>query len=302
VRVLAGLVMSTQETQANGNDPEVKIFTPPVNRVRASGPILILAILFVVASFLTWYFTWFGRGLSDSEIAKYLVDYQHPRHVQHALLQIQQRIERGDPTAKQWYPQIVALAGNSETEFRSTAAWLMGTDNTSEEFHNGLKKLLADPEPIVKRNAALALVRFGDASGRDEIGDILFHYTVKAPYAGVVVSILAEGAQVSRGGIVARIQQDNHEVVTVRSPLNGTVTTVFGIDGRNISHRDPLLMLNSDEQSVWEALRGLAIVGVPEQLWLVERYNKTGEPFSDRIKQQAALTANAIKSRSGSVR
>jgi len=29
---------------------EIKIVTPPVNRVRASGPILILAILFVVAS------------------------------------------------------------------------------------------------------------------------------------------------------------------------------------------------------------------------------------------------------------
>jgi hypothetical protein len=280
----------------NGNNPEITIASPP-NRIRASGPILILAILFVVASFLTWYLTWFGRGLSDSEITKYLSDYSHPRHVQHALLQVQERIERGDKAASLWYPQIVALAGNPETQFRLTSAWVMGSDNSSENFHNALKTLLTDSEPIVRRNAALALVRFGDASGRDEIGDILFHYTVKAPYAGVVVSILAEGTQVSRGGIVARIQQDNHEVITVRSPFNGTVITVLGRAGRNISHGDPLLMLNSDEQSVWEALRGLAIVGVPEQLWLVERYNKTEEPFSDRIKQQAAVTEAAIKSR-----
>ena len=154
--------MATQETQENGNNPAIKIVTPPVNRVRASGPILILAILFVVASFLTWYFTWFGRSLSDAEITKFLVDEKHPRHVQHALLQIQQRIERGDKSAQQWYPQIVALSASPETEFRLTVAWLMGADNTSEEFHNTLKKLLEDPEPIVRRNAARALVRFND--------------------------------------------------------------------------------------------------------------------------------------------
>ena len=142
----------------NGSNPEMTIAMPAAKRVHASGPILILAILFVVASFLTWYFTWFGRGLSDSEISKFLVDEKHPRHVQHALLQIEQRIERGDKNAKQWYPQIVTLAGSSETEFRLTVAWLMGADNTSQEFHNSLKKLLGDPEPIVRRNAALALV------------------------------------------------------------------------------------------------------------------------------------------------
>ena len=102
--------MSAEQTPDNGNNPAVKIAPPPAKRVRASGPILILAILFVVASFLTWYFTWFGRNLTDADISKYLVDEKHPRHVQHALLQIQERIERGDLSAKQWYPQIVAFA------------------------------------------------------------------------------------------------------------------------------------------------------------------------------------------------
>src|SRR5438034_5882855 len=109
----------------NGNNPDIKIVTTPPNRVRVSGPILILAILFVVGSFLAWYFTWFGRGLSDADISQYLIDEKHPRHVQHALLQVQQRIERGDQTAKQYYPQILNLSGNPETEFRLTVAWLM---------------------------------------------------------------------------------------------------------------------------------------------------------------------------------
>jgi hypothetical protein len=297
VRVLAGLVMSTQETQANGNNPEVKIVTPPVNRVRASGPILILAILFVVASFLTWYFTWFGRGLSDSEIAKFLVDEKHPRHVQHALLQIQQRIERGDKNAKQWYPQIVSLAGSPETEFRLTVAWLMGADNTSGEFHNTLSKLLADPEPIVRRNAALALVRFSDPSGRSELLSTLEPFSVKSPADGVLVSNLSSGAQVSRGTLLARIQQSNNEVIEMRSPLLGKIDHILVANGSSVSKGDAVLTIRSDEQSVWEALRGLSLVGQEEDLLLIERYSSGAEPANDRIKQQAALTANALKSR-----
>ena len=289
--------MATQQEQENGNHPELQIEVPRVKRFRASGPILILAILFVVASFLTWYFTWFGRDLNDSEITKFLVDEKHPRHVQHALLQIQQRIERGDKSAKQWYPQIVALASNAETEIRLTVAWLMGADNTSEEFHNALRKLLTDPEPIVRRNAALALVRFGDSSGRTEIVSILQPYVIKAPTSGILVSSLSSGAQVSRGALLARIQESNNEMATVRSPLNGTVDQILAINGHKISAGDPLLTLKSDEQSIWEALRALSIVGKEEHLWLVVRYASGGEPVSDRIKQQATLTANAIKSR-----
>jgi len=289
--------MSIQQTQENGNNPEIKIVTAPVNRVRASGPILILAVLFVVASFLTWYFTWFGRSLSDSEITKFLVDEKHPRHVQHALLQIQQRIERGDKSAKQWYPQIVALAASPETEFRLTVAWLMGADNTSEEFHNTLKKLLEDAEPIVRRNAALALVRFNDSSGRQELMAMLQPFTVNAPATGVLLSSLSTGAQIGRGALLGRIQQPNGEVVEMRSPLLGKIDRTLVANGSSVSKGAAELTIKSDEQSIWEALRGLSVIGEQDDLPLIERYASGAEPVSDRIKQQAALTANAIKSR-----
>src|SRR5215216_4615785 len=147
----------------NGNHPEIRI-AEVRRRVPASGPILFLAILFVAATCLAWYFSWFGRELSDADISTYLADEKNPRHVQHALLQIQQRMERGDTSARNWYPQLVTLSGNPETEFRLTVAWLMGFDNKSPEFHEALKKLLQDQEPLVRRNAALALVRFNDPS------------------------------------------------------------------------------------------------------------------------------------------
>jgi hypothetical protein len=281
----------------NGNNPEVKIATPPVKRIRASGPILILAILFIVASFLTWYLTWFGRGLSDAEITTYLSDYSHPRHVQHALLQVEERIERRDPAAAQWYPQIVALADSSEIEFRLTTAWVMGADNRSEEFHNALRKLLTDSQPIVRRNAALALVRFNDGSSRAELLAILSPFTVSAPVNGILESSLLKAANVSRGTLLARIREPNNEVAAMRSPLSGSIDNIMVAAGSTVTAGEPVLTLKSDEQSIWETLRALAVVGTAEDLQLVENYASGAATSSDRLRQQAALTANAIKSR-----
>lgn len=280
----------------NGNNPEVIVAVPAVNRLRASGPILILAILFVLGSFLAWYFTWFGRGLSDADISQYLLDEKHPRRVQHALLQIQQRIEKGDQNAKQWYPQILGLSGNPETEFRLTVAWLMGFDNKSEEFHQALLTLVKDPQPIVRRNAALALVRFNDPTGRPELLATLSPYELKATTEGTVASTLKEGSQLARGTLLGRISQDN-KTVEVRSPLPGKVERLVAPGGSRVISGAVLLTINSDEGSVWEALRGLALVGNVSDLPAVERYAQGAQPVSERIRAQAALTAKSIKSR-----
>src|ERR1051325_5705950 len=196
-----------------------------------SRPILIHAVLFVAATLLAWYFSWFGRGLSDADISKYLADEKSSRHVQHALLQIQQRMERGDASAKNWYPQLIVLSGSPETEFRLTVAWLMGFDNTSPEFHNALLKLVHDREPIVRRNAALALVRFNDSSGHDELVSVLKPYIVKAPADGVVASSMHEGTNVTRLTPLARIQQSDGNLAGLRSPLPGRVNQIFKPNG-----------------------------------------------------------------------
>lgn len=279
----------------NGNHPEIRV-SEVRRRTPGSGPILLLAGLFVVATFLAWYFSWFGRELSHDDISKYLVDEKNPRHVQHALLQIQQRIERGDSTAKNWYPQLITLSGSPETEFRLTVAWLMGFDNQSQEFHNALLKLLRDQEPIVRRNAALALLRFNDSSGREELLAVLRPYSLKAPADGVVASSLQEGATVARRALLARIQQPDGKVVELRSPLPGRVGRIFKQNGSQVSRDDELLSLNSDEDSVWEALRGLALAGTAEDLPLVQSYADSSEA-SGRIKEQAGFTAQAINRR-----
>lgn len=280
----------------NGNHPEIRV-SELRRRVPGSGPILILAGIFVLATSLAWYFAWFGRELSDADITKYLVDERNPRHVQHALSQIQQRMERGDSSVKNWYPQLVTLSGNPETEFRLTVAWLMGFDNTSPEFHNALLKLVHDEQPLVRRNAALALVRFNDNSGREELIAILKPYVLKAPVDGVVASSMHEGTDVGRRTPLARLEQRDGKVVELRSPFPGQVNRIFKPNGSQVAHDEDLISLNSDEQSVWEALRGLAIIGTKDDLPIIETYAQSSDA-SARVKEQASLTAKAIRQKS----
>src|SRR5258708_6112040 len=108
----------------SGNKTRAAV-TPP-SRQRSTWPLIIVAALFIIVPFVTWYTTWFGRDLSDEEIARYLGDEKNPRHIQHALSQIEARIEKGDPNVKKFYSQIVSISKSPTGEIRKTAAWVMG--------------------------------------------------------------------------------------------------------------------------------------------------------------------------------
>src|SRR5215510_11574048 len=211
--------MASEFLTPNGQNPQ------PAVTGTAKRPnnlwLIIVAGLFIIVPFLAWYFTWFGRNLSDADISTYLADEKNPRHIQHALSQVEQRIERGDGSARRFYPQIVALTNSPTAEVRKTAAWVMGRDNQSEEFHHGLLDLLKDNEPLVRRNAALQLVRFGDASGRPELRAMLQPFEVKAPFAGTVLSLLPEGSGIRAGALLARIRDSSNNVQEFRSPVDG---------------------------------------------------------------------------------
>jgi biotin carboxyl carrier protein len=288
------------EENANGSSPNAAEALSPVapQRRRVSLPLIILAILFVVVPFLTWYLTWFGRPLSDADIERYLKDEKNVRHVQQALTQVEERIEKGDASVKRWYPQINALAGSQVVEIRKTVAWVMGQDNKSEEFHAGLLKLMADAHPVVRRNAAVQLVRFGDASGRTELRAMLQPYNVTAPFAGKVSSVLTEGVEVRENVLLARITNAQGEVQELRSPLPGKLTQIRAPEGTNVAAEDSVVTLAPDPDFVYEALRALFLVGEMEDLPDVERYTSDVEGMPERVKQQAAQTAKAIRSRS----
>jgi len=161
-------------------NPEQPRKRPPMPR-RTRILFYLVAWLIVLMPFLFWRGTWFGRPLSDQEITKYLRDDKKPRHIQHALVQIGERVNRGDHNIGQWSADLVRLATYPVEEVRNTDAWIMGQDNSNQQFHAALLTMLSDPSPLVRGNAALALVRFGDASGRPQIVAMLKPLAVTAP-------------------------------------------------------------------------------------------------------------------------
>src|SRR5246127_3849140 len=159
----------------------------------------LVAWLIVLMPFLFWWSTWFGRHLSDQQISGYLNDVKHPRHIQHALVQLGERMERHDVSAANWYPELVRLSSCSVEEVRNTDAWLMGLDTSYAGFHSTLLQMLADSSTVVRGNAALSLVRFGDASGRAQIVALLQPARIVTPRAGLVVDVDHVGTSIHQG-------------------------------------------------------------------------------------------------------
>jgi hypothetical protein len=285
---------------SNGNHHTGASVAPQATaaRRRSPWPLAVVAALFIILPFLSWYGTTFWRELDDDEIEKYLNDEQKPRHVQHALEQIDRRIVSGDASARRWYPQVIRVAGNALPDLRMAAAWVMGDDNTSAEFNAALRQLIRDEEPAVRRMAALSLSRFGDGSGRAELLAMLRPLSVKLRFAGTPITILPVGSTVTREAMVARVRDERGGVQEVRAPVAGRIERTSAIDGRKLAAGEELLVLAPDAKNAWEALRALYLVGMAEDLPEIERYAR-GEVvgMSDEINKQAALTAEAIKSR-----
>src|SRR4030088_1508620 len=98
----------------------------------------VAAWLIVLMPFLFWWSTWFGRRLSDTQITEYLNDDKHPRHIQHALVQLGERMARQNAGAALWYPQLLRVASHPVEEVRNTDAWVMGQDTSTAAFHPAL--------------------------------------------------------------------------------------------------------------------------------------------------------------------
>ena len=318
--------MSDDLVQANGRDAQAVVATKP--RRPSNIWLIIVASLFIIVPFLSWYFTWFGRSLSDEKIVEYLSDEKKPRNIQHALTQIESRMEKNDPAVKKFYPRILELAKSPTAEVRKTVAWVMGQDNTSEDFHRALLELLKDAEPLVRRNAALQLVRFGDASGRPELRAMLQPFEAKSPINGTIVSILPVGSELRAGALLARIRVAftppattetnasaspivgptphtphptplpvSGELQEFRAPVDGEIASLAVKEGDTLTAGQILASLKPDKASVSASLRALAYVGTTEDLPAIESLAQTGGDAE--IASQATTTAKAIRSRVG---
>ncbi len=256
--------------------------------------ITLFALLLVLFPFLFWYYTWFGRHLSAADIDQYFADKSKPRHAQHALVQLSDRLAHHE-NISHWYPNVVEQASMPNLELRLTAAWVMGQDPTYAPFHEALLRLIHDPEPMVRRNAATSLAAFGDASGRPELVAMLQPYTVPAPIAGKLKYRLKLGDYVNPGTLVGHIGETE-----VRAAVPGAVRDLEQKDGDTVKPGDPLADLSADPNHVWEALRALYLVGQPPDLEAVERFTRPAAGMPEKVLRQATLTAEAIRTRANS--
>jgi HEAT repeats len=253
--------------------------------------IALFALGLVLFPFLFWYNTWFGRRLSDSDLDAYFADRAKPRHIQHALVQLGERISHRQNAAR-WYPLAIAEAASPNLEVRQTAAWIMGQDRAYAPFHEALRKLLHDPEPMVRRNAALGLAGFGDGAARGELVAMLRPYAVRAAVAGPVRYRLKLGDYVNPGTLLARVGESE-----VRSQAPGEVRALERKEGDAVAPGDVLAELGADKNHVWEALRGLYMVGQAEDLDDVQRFTRPVPGLTEQVVRQATLTAQAIQAR-----
>ena len=260
---------------------------------RAYFLITLFAFLLVLFPFLFWYTTWFGRKLTDAEIDQYLNNSAaKPRQAQHALVQIGERLSRGDSGARRWYAKIMEDAASPALELRQSAAWIMGQDHTYEPFHDVLRRLLSDPSRMVRRNAALSLSNFHDPAALSELRSMLRPSSIVSPAAGQVRFRLKEGEYVNPGTLVARVGDTE-----VRSPLPGEVRALRVPDGSQVKAGEDLADIAPDKEHVWEALRALYTIGDRTDVEDIQRYIRPVAGMPEKIQQQAALTLQAIQAR-----
>jgi hypothetical protein len=272
--------------------------TRPTKKRMSTGQRLLfflVAWLICLMPFLFWWNTWFGRPLDDKQLTEYLHDEKKPRHIQHALVQIGERMAKKDPGVQQWYPDLVRLAGHHNEEVRNTDAWVMGQDTNASNFHQALLQMLNDPSPIVQGNAALSLVRFGDPSGRAQIVALLQPARVVAPSAGRVSDASAAGTVIHQGGIIARLEADG-KTTEVRSPISGRLQLATA-SGRMVSAGDEIATVTPSVEQAWEALRALYLIGQMDDLPAIHPYERATRDVPDHVREQAVLTEKAIRER-----
>ena len=271
---------------------------PPKPRMSTRNRLLFFVTgwLIVLMPFLFWWNTWFGRQLSDKQLGEYLQDQKHPRHIQHALVQIGENITRHDASVTQWYPQVIRLASDPVEEVRNTDAWVMGQDTSGAGFHEALLKMLADPSLMVRGNAALSLVRFGDASGRPQILELLQPARITATQPGKVIDTSAVGTTIHQAGIVAKLQAGD-QTIEIRSPITGRLRTLSAQTGQTVAAGAEIATIDPGTEQVWEALRALYLIGQPEDIAAVSPYERELPDISNDVRKQAMETEKAIRQR-----
>lgn len=262
----------------------------------ARWPLYVILAAMIVVSYSFFRMTWFGVRLSDEALAE-KIESDKARDIQHALEELSRRIEEDKAKARPFYDRVLVLERHAEAPVRNMAAWVMGQDNEEPRFRDALGRMLEDEAIVVRYNAACGLTRFADDRARPVLLQMLEPRKVLAPASGKVEDVLGHGLPVEIGRQVARIAPDEGDLVVVRSPLDGSVYRVVTGPGARVESGDEILSIAPNDLQLLEALKGLFLVGRPEDLPAIEPFERGVEGRDPLLQTQARRTAEAIRDR-----
>ena len=150
---------------------------------------------------------------------------------------------------------------------------------------------------MVRGNAALSLVRFRDGSGRAQIVALLRPVSVVAPFGGHIIDADRPGTAIHQGGIIAKLSDGHEQTTDLRSPISGRIHALSAAAGASVAAGDEIAVVDPGDEQVWEALRALYIIGRAEDLSAIRPYERESRDIPDRIREQALLADQAIRSR-----
>jgi hypothetical protein len=160
---------------------------------------------------------------------------------------------------------------------------------------------------MVRRNAALALVRFHDASGIGEIRSMLQPYTIVATGLpmGAVASVLSAtlderlkpGDMINPGTLIGRIDLPDQSPIELRSQVPGTIDHWLLPNKAKVRPFQPILSVDPSNDEIWEALRALYLIGDARDLPVLDNIARGAGDVPLRVRQQAEIAASAIRSR-----
>jgi multidrug efflux pump subunit AcrA (membrane-fusion protein) len=160
--------------------------------------------------------------------------------------------------------------------------------------------MLNDPSLMVRGNAALSLVRFGDATGRPQIVALLQPAKVIAPQAGKITDSSTVGTVIHQGGIIAKIKTEIEsagQATEIRSPITGRLRELSVKPGQTVTAGDEVATLDPGTEQIWEALRALYLVGQPEDIPAIRPYQRELAEIPDHVRKQAVEAEQAIRER-----
>jgi hypothetical protein len=169
--------------------------------------------------------------------------------------------------------------------------------------------MLNDPSPMVRGNAALSLVRFGDATGRAQIVALLQPAIINTAENGKIVDSDRPGTAIHQGGLIAKLalagstpaqsspaNSNATQIIEIRSPIPGRIRSVAQT-GASVAAGAEIAVVDPASEQVWEALRALYLIGQVDDLPAIRPYERDLPDISNDVRQQAIETEKAIQLR-----